>query len=251
MPWSHRGGPLLAFAACLTILAASGAEEGARWLELTGDRELSAWAAPTDGWVTGGGTDLDPQNPKRLLARPGAGVLVNSAGKARNLLSKENLQDVEVHVEFLIAKGSNSGIKLMGLYEIQIVDSHGVKELTGDHCGGVYPRAEDKPRYHHIDKGMPPRSNAARPAGEWQTLDIVFRAPRFDAEGKKVEPARFVKVMLNDVVIHENVDVPYPTGSAWRLKKEVASGPLMLQADHGPVAFRNVRVRPWAGKGRL
>ena len=104
--------------------------------------------------------------------------------------------------------------------------------------------SEERPRYHYLDKGVPPRVNAARPAGEWQSLDIVFRAPRFDARGRKVANARFVRVALNGKVVHQDVEVRHPTGSAWRLKKEVARGPLLLQADHGPVAFRNVRVRP-------
>jgi len=132
----------------------------------------------------------------------------------------------------------------MGLYEIQIVDSYGVKRPTGDSCGGVYPRAKEKPRYHHIDAGFPPRVNAARPAGAWQTLDITFRAPRFDAQGHKIARARFVRVILNGQLIHENVDLKSATGSAWLWKKEVPTGPLLLQADHGPVAFRHVRIRP-------
>ena len=57
--------------------------------------------------------------------------------------------------------------------------------------------------------------------------------------------ARFVKIVLNGQVIHENVEVPTPTGSAWRLKKETAEGPLLLQGTHRPVAFRNVRIRPY------
>ncbi len=88
----------------------------------------------------------------------------------------------------------------------------------------------------------PPRVNAARPFGEWQTLDVVFHAPRFDADGKKTADARFVKVVLNGQVIHEDVAVKTPTGHAWR-NKEVARGPILLQADHGPVAFRKIRVR--------
>jgi hypothetical protein len=98
------------------------------------------------------------------------------------------------------------------------------------------------PRYHHIDDGIPPRVNAARPFGEWQTLDVVFRAPRFDAGGKKVRNARFDKVVLNGQVIHENVELATPTGHAWR-QKEVARGPILLQGDHGPVAFRKIRMR--------
>src|SRR5207248_10528682 len=128
-------------------------------------------------------------------------------------------------------------------YEIQITDSFGKEKLTGDDCGGIYPRAADKPKYHHLDEGTPPRVNACKKAGEWQTLDISFRSPRFDKDGKKTANGRFVKVTLNGQVIHENVEVKHPTGAAW-VNKEMAKGPLLLQSDHGPVAWRNVRIRP-------
>jgi hypothetical protein len=230
----------------LLALAVPGraAEEG--WIDLSADAKArEGWEKVTDDWAVAGNATLDPKNPRKLVAESGDGVLVNSPkGRAPNLVSKQRFTDAEVHVEFLIPKGSNSGVKLMGLYEIQIYDSHAKKDVDGADCGGIYPRAEEKPLYHHIDKGTPPRVNAAKPPGEWQTLDIVFRAPRFDAEGKKTANARFVKVVLNGEVIHENVEVEYPTGSAWRLKKETAAGPLLLQGDHGSVAFRNVRIRP-------
>ena len=134
-------------------------------------------------------------------------------------------------------------MKLAGLYEIQILDSHGVEALTGDMSGGVYPRAENEPDYHHIDGGFPPRVNAARPAGEWQTLEIGFVAPRFNRGGKKTSNARFTRVVLNGQVIHENVELASPTGAAWRLYPERPCGPLLLQGDHGPVAFRKIEVR--------
>ena len=108
-------------------------------------------------------------------------------------------------------------------------------ELKYGDCGGIYNTA-------------PPRTNACKAPGEWQTYDVVFRAPRFDAAGKKTANARFVKVVLNGEVIHEDVAVEYPTGSAWRQKKETPTGPLLLQGDHGSVAFRNVRIRPLAEK---
>jgi hypothetical protein len=138
-------------------------------------------------------------------------------------------------------------VKFQSLYEIQIADSYGKKELTGADCGGVYPRAKLLPRYQYLDKGVPPRVNAARPAGEWQTLHAIFLAPRFDREGKKVANARLVKAVLNDKLIHEDVELKTPTGHNYT-KKEVARGPLLLQGDHGPVAFRNVRVRPHKAK---
>lgn len=211
------------------------------WIELT---DPSAWRKPTDGWLTVGRVALDPAQPRRLSNEAGKGILVNGRkGQAADLLSKRTFGDMEVHVEFLIPKGSNSGVKLQGLYEIQICDSWGMKKPGGGDCGGIYPRAELKPKYHYLDKGFAPRVNACKRPGEWQTLDILFRAPRFDASGKKTANARFLKVVFNEKLIHDNVEVAAPTGHAWH-KKEVAVGPLLLQGDHGPVAFRNVRVRP-------
>jgi hypothetical protein len=224
------------------------AQEKAKWIDLFDSPKLEAWKDPSGDWAYVGDVVLDEKEPRKLAPKPGTGVFYNGAkGKTKNLITKDEYQDTEVHVEFLIPKRSNSGVKLMGLYEIQIFDSHGVKELTGNDCGGIYPRAEDKP-YRYLDKGVAPKVNAAKPAGEWQTLDITFKAPRFDADGKKTANARFLKVVHNGEVIHENVEAEYPTGTAWRLKKEVAKGPLLLQADHGPVAFRNVRIRPLAGE---
>jgi hypothetical protein len=216
-------------------------------MELTQGQGLDAWKAPTGDWLIAGEASLHPDNPKLLASKPGKGVIVNgSKGRTHDLFTKQNYGDIEAHIEFFIAKGSNSGVKFEGLYEVQIYDSHGVKNLTGSDCGGIYPRAELLPRYHHIDKGFAPRTNAAKPAGEWQTMNVIFQTPRFDADGKKTAHARFVKVVLNGEVIHENLEVPFPTGHAWK-NKEIPTGPLQLQADHGPVAFRNVRVRAYHG----
>ncbi len=214
------------------------------WVEMIGDDALEHWRQPTGDWLAAGDTRPDPKKPARLVAEQGSGVLWNGkTGKTRNLFSKPDFQDLEAHFEFLVPKGSNSGVKFEALYEIQIFDSFGVAKLTASHCGGIYPRAELLPRYHYLDDGIPPRVNAARPFGEWQTLDVIFRAPRFDFGGKKVRNARFDKVILNGQMIHENVELATPTGHAWR-RKEVARGPIMLQGDHGPVAFRNIRVKP-------
>jgi hypothetical protein len=220
----------------------SGGEDD-RWVELIGDQGLAAWRKPTGDWIVAGDAQLDPGNARRLVSKPGGGVIVNGPiGRTRNLLSREQYGDLEAHFEFLIPRGSNSGVKFQGLYEIQILDSFGVDKPKANHNGGIYPRAELLPRYHYLDEGVPPRVNASRPSGEWQTLDVVFRAPRFDAEGKKVANARFDEVILNGQVIHEDVEVKTPTGHAWH-NKEVASGPILLQADHGPVAFRKIRLR--------
>jgi hypothetical protein len=222
---------------------ASGAGESG-WVDLVGDHGLDAWRKPTGDWIVGGDAEAQPKHPKLLAARPGRGTLVNGkTGKTRNLLTSRDFGDLEAHFEFLVPKGSNSGVKFEGFYEIQIADSFGVASPTASHCGGIYPRAEMLPKYHHIDEGTPPLVNAARPPGEWQSLDVIFRAPRFGRDGKKVENARFDKVVLNGQMIHENVAVKSPTGHVWR-QPEVAQGPILLQGDHGPVAFRNIRVRP-------
>jgi len=225
-----------------TPFAAAGHESG--FFELIGPHGLDAWRTPTGDWIVAGTAAPDQKRPGKLAYQPGQGTLVNGVtGKTKNLVSKEDFADLEAHFEFLIPKGSNSGVKLQGLYEIQIADSHGVAVPTASHCGGIYPRAELLPRYRHIDDGTPPRVNAARPAGDWQTLELTFRAPRFDPTGKKIKNARFEKVVLNGKVIHEVVEQKTPTGHAWR-QQEVARGPILLQGDHGPVAFRNIRVRP-------
>jgi hypothetical protein len=231
---------------CMMGLAfLTGAAERA-WVELSAGKDLSVWQGRTGAWQFAEDVKLAADNPRRLAPSGTGPILVNGkGGLAPDLVSKEAFGDVDVHVEFLIAERSNSGVKLMGLYEIQIYDSWGVKTLSGSDCGGIYPRAELTPIYHHIDKGIAPRVNACKRPGEWQTLDIRFLAPRFDAAGKKTANAKFVKVVLNAQVVHGDVEVPTPTGHAWH-KAEPATGPLLLQGDHGPVAFRNVRVRPLA-----
>jgi Domain of Unknown Function (DUF1080) len=74
---------------------------------------------------------------------------------------------------------------------------------------------------------------------------MIFLAPRFGSDGKKVTDAKFVKVLLNGTLVQENVNQATPTGHAYK-NKEVATGPILLQGDHGPVAFRNIRVRPYS-----
>ena len=228
------------------LRAADAGKDG--WIVLSDD--LKAWSAPTGDWFLAGSVRIDPKNSRRLAATPGKGLMVNGkneSGRTHNLITRQEWGDVEVSLEFMIPNHSNSGVKLEGVYEVQILDSWKVEKPTGADCGGIYPRAENKPRYHHIDEGVPPLVNAAKKPGEWQTLEIVFHAPRFDASGKKTANALFEKVVLNGKLIHDHSEAPTPTGAIWR-DKEHPTGPLLLQADHGPVAFRNVRLRPLPAK---
>jgi hypothetical protein len=204
-------------------------------------KNVEDWRMPHGTWSVVGGLTLDIGAPRDFLATPGEGVLLNSAtSKTSNLISTAEFGDVEAHVEFCVPRGSNSGVYFMGRYEVQIFDSWGVTELHYTDCGGIYARwnKEEKRKV----EGHPPRSNASKPAGEWQTFDVVFRAPRFDISGKKLENARFVKVVHNGTIIHENVEVTGPTNGA-AFADEAATGPLMLQGDHGPVAFRNLQIK--------
>lgn len=234
------------FACSLAVFAADPAKPAAGdgWVELLKTGTDSPWRKVDAGWKFAKEAALDKEKPNRLAAEGEGAVWVNgTTGRLPNLVTKKDYKDVEVHVEFLLGKNSNSGVKFGGVYEIQLRDTAGKKgELTGDDCGGIYPRAEEKPKYHHIDKGVPPRVNAAKPAGEWQTLTATFRAPRFNDKGEKTENAKLVKATLNGQVIHENVDFQTPTGANY-VRKETPSGPFLLQADHGPTAFRNVKIR--------
>ncbi len=235
--------PFVAAADPAAPAAAPGVPDG--WTDLM---KPDVWRKFDAGWIATDKVELDAaKKDSKLKAAKveGGPIWVNGVtGRLPDLLTKKDYRDCEAHVEFLIAKGANAGVKFHAMYEIQIRDTAGLPldKLDGDSLGGIYPRAEDKPKYHHIDHGTPPKVNAAKPAGEWQTLDIVWRSPRFGPDGKKTENAKVVKAVLNGQVVQENQELLTHTGSNY-VRKEVAGGPFMLQADHGPVAFRNVRIK--------
>lgn len=223
----------------LPLMAVRAAESAAATMLFNG-RDLAGWRKSKGDWLAAQAVSLNETNQKLFSIQGGQGILVNGPkGQTSNLLSEMEHGDVEAHIEFVVPKNSNSGVYFMGRYEIQVFDSWGVKEPKYSDCGGIYGScSEPKPDF----KGRPASVNASKPPGEWQSFDIVFRAPRFDAAGKKIENARFIKVTHNGQVIHENVEVPRPTCAAHWLE-EKASGPLMLQGDHGPVAYRNLSIR--------
>ncbi len=212
------------------------------WVDLL---KPELWQKVDAGWILTDEVKLKAEKITRLAATKKADgtIWVNGeTGRLPDLITKQEYGDCEVHVEFFIAKNSNSGIKFHAVYEIQILDSYGKKDLTGDSMGGIYPRADPSMGYKYLDKGIAPKLNASKPAGEWQTLEAIWKSPRFDAKGEKVSNAMVVKAVLNGDVIHENVELKTPTGANWT-KKETPTGPFMLQCDHGPVAFRNVRIK--------
>ena len=212
-------------------------------LSLTGD-DFSAWSGNTGQWQIVGDAHLDPDDPKLLAAEPGAGAMLNGpTGKTKHLLSKQHFGDVCAHVEFMVAKDSNSGVYFMGRYEVQVFDSWQKESAyPGIECGGIYRRWDE----HRTPKGFEghsPRVNASRAPGQWQTFDVVFRAPRFDANGQKIANARFEKIVHNGILVHEDVEVTGPTRAS-AFSDEQPLGPLMLQGDHGPIVYRNISMAP-------
>jgi len=208
--------------------------------------DLDAFANPSRNWRLAAAVrnSIDDASLKTLK---GTGVLYDDFSKSIqykegvNLFTKLEHGDFFLSLDFLIPRGSNSGIYFQGRYEIQLFDSWLVKKPRTTDCGSIYERWDDaKPDGSKGFEGHPPRVNASLAPNEWQHLDVEFQAPRFDAAGKKIAPARFVKVMLNGIIIHENVVIFGPTRSA-AFTDEAPKGPLVIQGDHGPVAFRNIR----------
>jgi hypothetical protein len=193
---------------------------------------------PSGTWLEAGNAKLDSNDGKKLIAVDGMGVLINEHGKTTNLVTKQDYGDVKLELDFMISKKSNSGVYLQGRYEIQIFDSWGKESPVSWDCGGIYERFDGTKTY----EGIPPIVNASKEPGEWQHLEINFNAPRFNSKGEKIKNAVFKKVKLNGITIHKNAEVTGPTASSLD-EKEEPSGPLMLQGDHGPVAYRNIKLK--------
>lgn len=177
-----------------------------------------------DGWTKVDGS------PVEWTLEDGAMTVASRTG---SIVTEETHTDCFLHVEFRCpdmpdAEGqhkANSGVFLQGRYEIQVLDSYGWEVPGLGDCGALYNQHS-------------PLVNACRPPEQWQSYDVVFRAPRFDDDGEMMADARMT-VFLNGVLIHNNVELDGPTGG--QVDEDVASpGPVMLQ-DHGDlVSYRNV-----------
>jgi Domain of Unknown Function (DUF1080) len=244
-----RGGtPLAASGLVLLALCAFGVNRG--------ERPASA-AAPTSAAVappahkdvvvlfSGRNEDLEKHWVRRRGDAPGRWKVSDGAMEPTggDIMSRQRFSDFQLHVEFREpsmpqargqAKG-NSGVFLQGRYEIQVLDSYGIADPGRGDCGAVYDRSA-------------PLLNACKPPLEWQTYDILFRAPRANPTTHQVtEPAR-VTVIQNGITIQNNQEITGVTGAA--IDEAVDQpGPILLQ-DHGyPVAYRNVWVLPLPPRG--
>ncbi len=191
-------------------------------------------------WQIVGGISSNPFIDNHVELTKGTGILLNVPDKkhSSNLLTKAKYGDVDVELEFMMPKTSNSGIYLQGRYEIQLLDSWGKINPNYGDCGGIYKRRRpDQSLY----EGHAPLINASTAPGTWQKIYISFQAPRFDEKGSKTQNAKILKVILNGFTIHENIELSGPTGGPIS-EEEAAEGPIMIQGDHGPVAFRNIKI---------
>lgn len=188
-----------------------------------------------DGTNLGGWQRADGKPAGWALVAGDAMQVTKGAGDVQ---TKATFGDVELHVEWASpkpAEGSdqdrgNSGVFLMGTYEIQVLDSYRNVTYADGSAASIYGQ-------------FPPKVNVSRAPGEWQTFDITFTRPRFAASGALVSPAR-VTVRHNGVLVHDNVALLGPTTNMRRAPYEKHADwlPLKLQ-DHGhPVKFRNIWV---------
>jgi len=193
--------------------------------------------APSDAIVLFDGEDLSAWQPSSWKVKDGYAEVAGGS-----LVTKESFGDCQLHVEWMAPKdpGSqmmnrgNSGVLLMGLYELQVFDSHPEREVQ------IYPDGQTASIYGQT----PPLVNASRRGGEWQSFDIIFTAPVFDGT-KLVSPPR-VTMCHNGVLVHNDQEIYGPMAHRviLPLKPHAAKLPLMLQGHGCPVRYRNIWVRP-------
>jgi len=208
----------------------------------TSSTQDSPGKPPSDAIVLFDGTKLSEWlstdgSPARWKVEKGYMEVLPKSGYIH---TKNSYGDCQLHVEFAEPdppKGEsqergNSGVFLMGDYEVQVLDSYENRTYADGQAAAVYGQ-------------YPPLVNASRPPGQWQSYDIVFHGPRFDLQGELLRQAR-VTVFHNGVLVQDNVELTGPTAHKARppYKPGPDKAPLALQ-DHGnPVRYRNIWLRP-------
>ena len=200
-------------------------------------------SAPSDAIVLFGGKDLSAWSKAGSDAPAGwsvkDGVATITAGSG-NIATRQSFGDCQVHIEWMVPvelkcesqHGCNSGLFFHSRYEIQILNSSGNVTYADGMAGSLYGQ-------------YPPMVNPCRPQGEWNTFDVVFRGPRFDASAGIVRTAT-VTLIFNGVLVQDDVELLGATahGARATYSSHPDTGPIMLQ-DHGdPLKFRNIWIRP-------
>ncbi len=236
---------------CASLLGLTGCQAKSQWAihDMTRPQPPvvapgQGTSAPGDAVVLFDGTDLSQWEqasdgqPVRWKLVDGTLEVVKQTG---DIHTKQGFGDCQLHIEWMAPPVvdpklggqslSNSGVFLMSRYEVQVLNSHDDQTYADGQAAAVYGQ-------------NPPLVNASRPAGEWQSYDIVFHRPRFKS-GKCVQPAT-VTVFHNGVLVQNHFEIQGPTRhkSTPRYLSHSDKEPLKLQ-DHGdPVRYRNIWVRP-------
>lgn len=210
-------------------------KSGILWPEPTVIDPGTASKAPSDAVVLFDGSNLDAfKNGEAWTVEDG----IATVGK-KTIETKQSFGDCQIHLEFATPKKvkgkgqgrGNSGVYIMGRYEVQILDSFQNKTYFDGQCGAIY-------------KQQPPTVNACRGPGQWQTYDILFTAPRFDSNKKLLSPA-YLTVLHNGVLIHNHYELQGGTSWSHRAKYTAHAEklPLRIQNHGNPVQFRNIWIR--------
>jgi hypothetical protein len=234
------------------------------WRPLFNGKDLAGWTFrnPTAKkvWVVCDQAELDPSNPARLVPRGGGGrpdsvLLCGDDGRGSDIMTADSYADYQLHIEFTVPKGSNSGVYNRGLFEIQVFDSFGKPTLGWHDCGALYERAF-------------PRANLAKRPGEWQSFEITMKGKRLTLvwNGESVYQEVDVRYGETDREAYERLNqenANKPEALRVKLRQENGRyigyfgeggtrasldgtdrpGPILLQGDHGPVAYRNIFIR--------
>jgi len=221
------------------------------WLRLTFLDALDLWHSA--GWSLVD-ADMDQREPTRFLVVAGTGALINTphdvadaprsgppGAAPTDFTSRPVFGEGRYHIEYMLPEAGRTTVWLMGRYGIDLPDPHHAAEAAvgpaGTRHGAVL--APDG------DAEVPPALNGSLGPGQWHELDIVLTPPRFDATGRKTANARIERVLLNDVLLHEGIELSGPSlGAPLADQPEAAGGPLVLAGTRGPVALRQLMVRP-------
>jgi hypothetical protein len=191
----------------------------------------------TNGWATAENVFMDRQSKYHCEIQEGKGVVVSQGENGNQLITRLEYGDLDLKIDFMLAKNSVALLFLQGCYGIQLSDSWRGTTLSAQSSGVIFSG----------DSNKFPALNVSKAPGLWQHLVVKFRAPRFDSAGRKVSDALFIEVMLNGKRIHKDVAVNQVTQFA-PFKKEREKAPLVVISQFGPVALRNIQYKNYEDK---
>lgn len=188
-------------------------------------------------WMTAGNVFMDRQTKHHCAVEEGKGLIVNQGDNDNQLITKLEHGDLDLKIDFMLAKNSAAVLFLQGCYGIQLSDSWRNETLSAQTSGVILSG----------DSNKLPVLNVSKVPGLWQHLVVKFQAPRFDSSGRKVSNALFTEVILNGKRIHRDVAVNQVTQSA-PSKEEREKAPLIIISQSGPVAIRNIQYKNYEDK---